>query len=288
MFTFFGNTISMAQMISGFLFVVLAPFVGGFLVGLSKTIMAKIQGCEVPSVMKPFADFRDYLKSEKEPAHKDQAFFVILAIVLMILAGGVLFGGCNVLMAVLIFMAAGVFISIAGYSSGDKKTKIAAERIVIQVMSYTPMLILTTVGLFLATGTFDAEIIVSKDPVAMRYLVGMLIGLLYVIAVNFNAKPYNKSLAFCGKSLAVFELAKWYELVFLLSFIYLLFANGSMKWGIIGAVICIVGYFISVLYCGFGKKSNVPLNIKSAWVTTLIIGGMNLMILYYLNNFALL
>ena len=288
MFTFFGNTVSLVQIISGFLFIILAPFVGGFLVGLSNTIIAKILGEDVPKVLKPFADFKDYLKSGKEAPHKNQAFFVVLATVLMILAGGVLFGGCNVLMSVLIFMAAGIFISIAGYSSGDRHTKIISERIIMQVMSYLPMLILICVGLFIATGTFDVEKIVSSSPVAMRYLVGMLIGILYVISVNFKSKSFNKSSVFCGKSLAVFEVAKWYELVFLLSFIYLVFANGTLKWGIIGAVSCIVGYFISVLYCGFGSKVNVPLNIKSAWVVTLIFGGMNLMILYYLRSFGLL
>ena len=67
------------------------------------------------------------------------------------------------LLAIFALTLASVFLIIAAYSTFSPYAYIGAEREMLQVMAYEPMVILTIVGMFMVTGSFNVIDIVMYD-----------------------------------------------------------------------------------------------------------------------------
>ena len=57
-------------------YIVLAPFIGGFLAGLDRIISARMQGRVGPPVLQPFYDVLKLFEKEKITVNKVQDFYV--------------------------------------------------------------------------------------------------------------------------------------------------------------------------------------------------------------------
>ena len=66
-----------ARIISVLIYLVLAPFVGGFLTGLERVISARMQGRRGPSVLQSFYDVGKLFKKNSEVVNGFQTFLVI-------------------------------------------------------------------------------------------------------------------------------------------------------------------------------------------------------------------
>ena len=128
------------------------------------------------------------------------------------------------------------------------------------------------------------------------YLIGIFVGFVFILTIKFRKSPFDLSMShhahqelvkgltteFSGKTLGIIEIAHWYENIFLLGFVFLFFCNGTL-WGyVIGAVVCLLAYFLEVWIDNSFARMKWQVAINSAWVVALTLGVVNLFILRYM------
>ena len=300
LFVFFGYEVHVSNILGAVLYIVLAPFVGGFIAGVDRRITARMQGRFGPPVLQPFYDVSKLFGKEKITVSNGQDFYILCMLIFMVLSGVFFFSGSNMLMMIFTLTAASIFLVLAGYSSNSPYAQLGAEREMLQIMSYEPMVLLVAVGFYMVEGTFNIGDIVMSGTFAFPYLIGMFIGFVFVLTIKLRKSPFDLSTShhghqelvkgltteLSGRTLALLEISHWYENVFLLGFIFLFFAKGTLLYSVLGVGVVIACYFIEILIDNAYARMKWQFTIKSSWIVTLIFGGGNLILLYYLRLFV--
>lgn len=275
-------------------YLLLAPVAGGFLAGIDRKLTAWMQGRVGPPVLQPFYDVFKLLKKEYILVNVYQNFYVLLFFVFVVFSGSLFFIGADLLLVVFALTLAGVFFSLAGFSVNSPYCHIGAEREIIQMMAYDPMLIILAMGMYLVTGSFNVYEIYNYSQggnAIIYYLPCIFAGYVFILTIKFRKSPFDISVShhahqelvkgltteFSGKYLAVIEVAHWYENVLLLSIVYLFFAF-NVPLGIF--MVCAVWLgeiFIDNTYARFKWQ----LMFKTSWLVTIVTGVTNIIILYY-------
>jgi len=298
-FIFYDNELHVSHLIGAILFVVLAPFLGGLIMGIDRRVTARMQGRYGPPILQPFYDVGKLLKKERITVSSGQDFYVVCSLIFIIISGVFFFGGSNLLMMIFTLTAASIFLVLAGFASNSPYAHLGSERELLQIMAYEPMVLLMAVGFYMVNGSFNVGDIVMSDAFSFKYLIGMFIGYLFIITIKLRKSPFDLSMShhahqelvkgvtteFSGRTLAVLEISHWYENIFLLGFVFLFFAKGSLTYTILGVAVVIATYFIEILIDNGFARMKWQFTIKSAWIVTLIFGGGNLFVLYYLRAF---
>jgi ech hydrogenase subunit B len=174
---------------------------------------------------------------------------------------------------------------------------LGAERELLQTMSYEPMLLMVAIGFYLAFNTFSLEAIVNEKVAGILYLPGVFLGLVYILGIKFRKSPFDLSMShhahqelikgtvteFSGKTLAMVEVAHWYENIFLLGFVYLFF-TWSASWSVlIGLLACAVVFLFEILVDNCCARIKWQALLKSSWLVTLVAGFINILILMFMR-----
>jgi formate hydrogenlyase subunit 4 len=297
-----GIDITPTMIISAVAYLVLAPFVGGLLMGIDRKISAKLQGRVGPPILQPFYDVRKLMEKEPITVSGSQDFFVMCMFIFMIFTGVLFFAGGNLLLVIFTLTTASIFLVIAAYSSHSPYSQIGAERELLQMMAYEPMVLLMAVGLYMVNGSFYVSDIMMNDSLSVKFLIGIFIGYLYIITIKLRKSPFDLSYShhghqelvkgitteISGRTLAAIEVSHWYENIFLLGFIFLFFANGTILMAVIGVVVCLLLYFLEIVIDNSYARMKWQFALKSSWIMTVIFGGVNLLVLYFLVSFEVL
>ncbi|MDR2486907.1 MAG: NADH-quinone oxidoreductase subunit H [Clostridiales Family XIII bacterium] len=290
--------ITAVKIISLIAYLVVGPLIGGLLSGIDRKITARMQGRFGPPILQPFYDVRKLMEKEPITVNRGQDFYVMCFLVFIIITGGLFFVGENLLLVIFTLTTAGAFLVVAAYSSNSAYSQIGAERELLQMMAYEPMVLIMAVGLYITNKSFYVGDIVSGGGVSLKYLIGIFIGYIFIITIKLRKSPFDLSLShhahqelvaglkteFSGRTLAAIEVSHWYENVFLLGFIFLFFANGTWYMALIGVVCALALYFVEILIDNAYARMKWQFTLKSSWFMTLVFGGANLMLLYYLRN----
>lgn len=283
----------MSTIIAVIIFLVLAPLVGGVISGADRIITARMQSRVGPPVLQPFYDVLKLFGKQNLVVNKYHGDYVLFSLIFTILSGCIFFGGGNLLLAIFALIVANVFIVLAAYCSNSPYTLIGAERELLQMLSAEPMLLLTAVALFQVTGSFNVSEILRTSHMPFLYLPGVFVALTFILTIKLRKSPFDLSTShhghqelvkgltteFAGPSLAYFEIAHWYETVFLLGLVYLFFASTP----VLGILVVLGIYFIEILIDNVNARFKWELMLKSTWLATLILGVGNLFLLYCLS-----
>ena len=285
------------MIISAVLYVVIAPFLGGFLGGLDRKISARMQGRVGPSVLQPFYDVGKLLEKESITVNRFQDFYVACFLIFIIITGALFFAGLDLLLVIFTLTLASMFLVVASYSSNSPYAQVGAERELLQMMAYEPMVLFTAIGFYLVCGSFSVMDIIQYDGLpAVAVMPLIFVGFLYILTIKFRKSPFDLSMShhahqelvkgmsveFSGRTLAAMEVAHWYENVFLLGMVFLFFINGTLLSVIIGVVVCLLTYFLEVLIDNCAARMKWQFALRSSWLVALVLGFVNLMVLYYL------
>lgn len=276
-------------------YIVLAPFVGGFLAGLDRVISARMQGRVGPPVLQPFYDVLKLFEKEKITVNKVQDFYVACFLLFVIITGCFFFAGGDLLLVLFTLTTASAFLIIAAYSSNSPYAQLGAERELLQTMAYEPMVLLVAVAFYVFTGSFKVSDIVGYESMGILPMLGIFLGFMYILTIKFRKAPFDLSMShhahqelvaglkteFSGTTLAMLEVAHWYENIFLLGFIFLFFQNGSVAGVIIGIVVAIIAFFFETFIGNSFARMKWQVAFKSAWVVAAVLGIINLFLLYF-------
>ena len=89
---------------------------------------------------------------------------------------------------------------------------------------------------------------------------------------------------FSGRTLALIEIAHWYETMFLLGLVFLFFANGTTLGYGVGVGACLVVYFLEVFIDNSFARMKWQVTLKSSWMVTLVLGVLNAFILFEIQK----
>ena len=275
-------------------FLVLGPFVGGLLAGLDRKLSAKMQRRVGPPVLQPFYDVGKLFQKEKQTPTRYQDFYVLLFVVFVIASGVLFFMGGDLLLVIFTLTIGAAFLIIAAYSSNSPYAEVGAERELLAMLAYEPMVLITVIGFYMYTGSFRVSDILAGDTMPFLPLLGIFFGWLFILTLKFRKSPFDLSMShhahqelvrgvtteFVGRTMGWVEISHWYENVFLLGFVFLFFANGT-AWGwIIGIVVAILTYFFEVFIDNCFARMKWQFAFKSAWIVAVVLGMINIFVLY--------
>jgi len=268
------------------LYIILAPFIGGLIAGVDRRISARMQSRYGPPILQPFYDIFKLMNKSSIAVNPQQRLYIICFIVFVIISGAIFFGGGDLLLAIFALTLASIFLIIAAYSTFSPYAYIGAEREMLQIMAYEPMVILTTVGMYMVTKSFNVWDIAMYDQPLLYSLPGIFLGFLFILTIKFRKSPFDISMShhahqeivrgiiteFSGTDLALIEIAHWYENVFLLGIVCLFFASSP----IIALILAIVVYFLEIWIDNNYSRLKWQSVLGSAWIVALVLGVGNI------------
>ena len=275
-------------------YLILAPFVGGFLAGLDRKLSARMQRRVGPPVLQPFYDVFKLFEKEKQTVTRVQDYYVLVFVIFVMASGAIFFAGGDMLLVIFTLTVASAFLIIAAFSSNSPYAQVGAERELLQMMAYEPMVLMTAIGFYMYCGSFAVRDILDGVSMPFLPLTGIFIGFVFILTIKFRKSPFDLSMShhahqelvrgltteFSGRTLGWIEISHWYENVFLLGFVFLFFANGTVWGAVIGVVVCLLTYFFEVLIDNCFARMKWQFAFKAAWIVALICGMINIFVLY--------
>lgn len=277
----------------GIIYIIFAPILGGLIQGIDRKITAKMQGRMGPPILQPFYDVQKLFRKEVVVVNRAEKFFLIFYLIFMIFTGVIFFSGGDILLVTFAFTLTSIFLVIGAYSTNSPYSTIGAERELLQMMSYEPMFLLTSIGFYLAKGTFNVgEIIIGKFPTIV-YLPGIFIGFIFILTIKLRKSPFDLSSShhahqeivkgltteFAGPTLGLVEIAEWYENVLLYGVVYIFFRYNSTLSIVLSLVICLLVYFLEILIDNTFPRVKWKHLLESSWIISGTIGFTNIVIL---------
>ncbi|MBR1847955.1 MAG: NADH-quinone oxidoreductase subunit H [Lachnospiraceae bacterium] len=274
-------------------YIILAPFIGGFMTGLDRKISARMQGRRGPSVLQPFYDVSKLMQKETKMVNHLQQFMVSGFLVFVAFTGALFFWGGDLLLVFFSLTLAGIFYVLTASCANAPFSSLAAQRELLQMMAYEPMVLLAAIGFYLATGSFQVREIAATSMSGIIVLPGFFLGFVFILTIKLRKSPFDLSTGqhahqeivqglnsdLSGFVMGLVEIAHWYENVFLFGVIGLFILNGQV-WSIpVALLVCFLVYFLEILVDNVCARVKWKLLFQSAWIVTACTGVINLMIL---------
>ena len=281
------------QAVSVILYLLLAPLAGALLDGLDRRLSARMQGRQGPPFLQPFYDIAKLFSKQMLAVNSVQMFLLLSYLIFLAVAGSLLFAGEDILMCLFMLSTADMFLVMAASSDSSPFSTLGAGREMIQIMAYEPMTLLLAVGFYMSTGSFQVRDIVSQPVSAVVAMPGFLLGLLFIMNIKLRKSPFDLSTShhahqeivkgltteMAGPTLAVMNIAEYYEVTMMLGLVGLFFVNSDPVSWPLAVVACLFAFFLETLWDNISARVKWRTLLDSCWVVTLLTGGLNGLIL---------
>ena len=168
------------------LYIILGPFLGGLLEGLDRKIGARMQGRQGPPLLQPFYDIAKLFSKRTLVVNRVQDFLIYGYLVFNIFTGCLFFAGEDFLLTLFALTLAGIFSVMAACSASSPFSSMGSQRELMQMMAYEPMVLLTAIGFYQATGSFMVKDIVSSSVAPIVAMPGFFVGFLFILLIKFH------------------------------------------------------------------------------------------------------
>lgn len=288
----------MTRLVVCLIYLIAAPFVGCLLDSCDRKITARMQGRVGPSIYQPWWDFQKLLAKEKLMVNSSQFYLMASYTLFVILSGGLFFTGNDMLLVFFALTTAEMFFVLAASTTSSPFSSMGVNRELIQMASSEPMVLLTAVGFFLASGSFSvADIAVNSGLPLICKLPGFFIGFVFILTIKMRKSPFDLSTShhahqemvqgitteMSGATYAWETLAGWYEHSMLMGIIGLFFLNGTAWSAVLAVAMVLAVYFLEVLIDNTSARVHWQTMFKLAWGVTIVAAGINLLVLQFLR-----
>jgi ech hydrogenase subunit B len=270
-----------------------APLAGGLLAGIDRKLSARLQGRWGPPILQPFYDVAKLLQKENIVVRRSQSFYIYFFFVFTVFTGGLFFSGGDLLLTIFALTLAGIFFVLGAYKASSPYSFIGAERELIQMMSYEPMVLLAAVGMYQVTGSFFVGDILAARRLLVLSLPGLFLGFVFILVFKMRKSPFDLAgshhahqeivrgvtTEFSGRTLALIEVAHWYETVVVLGVVALFFAR--IPW--LAAAATAAVYLFVILVDNVFARVKWQLALASAWIVAATLGVGNILVVFFLR-----
>ena len=273
-----------------------APVIGCFLAGIDRKLSARMQGRRGPPIAQPYYDVRKFLEKEQITSNHVQDFYVGVYLFFIIATGILFFAGQDLLLTVFTLTLGETFLILAAYSSGSPFSQIGAQRELYAAMAFEPIFLLMAIGFYLTAGSFSVSDIIDSGTLPSLTMAGLFIAFVFGLTVKMRKSPFDLSMShhahqdlvrgltteFSGRTLAMIEVAHWYENIMLLGMVALFFLDGSVLWASVGIAAATIVFFLEILIDNGFARMTWQTALKSGWLVAVVFGVLNVAAILYL------
>jgi len=231
--------------------IAVAPLLGGLVYGGERVLRARMQRRMGPPLLQPFYDMFKLMEKRTLIVHAVHALLGAAHFFLLWLCVAALFLGWNLLYIIFLHLFALIVLVAAGYSVKSAYSQVGANRELLALVAYEPVLVLVAVGFYLSSGSFEIDAIVQGE----GYLAQMpllFVALLTIIPIKVKKSPFDVveahqeivggvEVEYSGIFYEFLYMARFMEYLFIYSFVYLF--GGAAHW--LGALL-VGGAFLLV------------------------------------------
>jgi ech hydrogenase subunit B len=234
---------------------VLSPFAIGLLMGLDRKLTARMQNRVGPPILQPFYDLIKLFGKERRVMNNSQAVFGVAAMLLQASAFVLLVTGGDLLIVFFISGAGSFSLVLGAFSARSPFSYFGAQRELLQILAYEPVLFLAIFAIGFREGTFLSNGI-GQD--LMGVLPLTLLALLPVLLIKMEKSPYDIAVAhteiisgpyveYSGRYLAYTEIARWFELGIVFGIMTLFFQDPNIYVSTVGKAVIVLVFFLTAL-----------------------------------------
>ncbi len=272
--------------------VIVAPFIGGLLAGIDRRLTARLQGRYGPPIIQPFYDLFKLLGKSRIVISRMQFVWIYAYLVLMITALLFLVLRLDILLMMFILGFAGVAFALGGFSSRSPYSHIGANRELMQMMAYEPVLLLMALGVYAMNGSFMISAIYASPTPLIARLWPIFIAILLILTIKLRKSPFDLSTShhghqelikgvmteYSGPYYALITLTEWYEYVLMLGIVALFVANPL--W--VGIVIALAAFLLEMFIDNIYARMTVGWMVRFVWSIGLVLCILNLIYFWVL------
>lgn len=276
-----------------------SPILGCFLTGIDRKFTANLQGRKGPKLRQPLYDFLKLLGKENIAVHKYQNVYMLFYLVFIILSVVMFVLGMDLLMIIFVFTIANVALIVGAMTTGSPFAKIGAQREIMAMLAYEPVLIFYAVITFMMTGSFKISGLYKLDKPLIVYAPLLFVSMLFVMSIKFKKSPFDFSTShhghqelvkgitteYSGPTLAMYELAHWYEAILLLGFMFVFMAyNGIPALYIeLGVIIETLSFIFVIILDNITARITWQWMIKLSYTVLSSLAVINIFVIYFMK-----
>lgn len=275
------------------LIIVVAPIIGCLLTGIDRKLTARLQNRVGPPILQPLYDFIKLLCKDNIVVNKYQNLYIVTFLVFVIATVVMFFFKMDLLMIVFVFTIANVALIVGAMSTGSPYSKVGCQRELMCMLAYEPILIMFIVTVYLLTGTFKISGLDQTRMPLIVYAPLVFISMLFIMSIKFQKSPFDFAESehghqelvrgimteFSGPSMALTELAHWYEKVFLLGLMTLFFRQNI----VIGLLIALFTYLFVIILDNITARLTWQWMVKVTWTVIISISAINIILIYLMD-----
>ncbi|MFP5240332.1 MAG: respiratory chain complex I subunit 1 family protein [Acidobacteriota bacterium] len=280
----------MGKLLLATLAVFLAPVVGGLIAGIDRKITARLQSRFGPPILQPFYDVFKLLGKAPMIMNPWQVLTVWVYLVSSMLTVFLFFMGSDLLLIFFVMTIGAVFFVMGALSTQSPYAQVGAQRELITMLTYEPLIILVFVSIAMVTGSFKVSEVFAYGKPLLYQLPLMFIVLGYALTIKLRKSPFDISAChhahqelvrgvlteYSGPQLAIIEIAHWYDVVFILGLVGLFWATSAP--GMI--ILLVVTYFAELVIDNVTARMTWKWMLQSVWCWGLALSVLNLLWLY--------
>jgi ech hydrogenase subunit B len=270
-----------------------APLVGGLIDGIDRKVSARMQSRWGPPILQPFYDVAKLVQKETIVVRRSQNFYIFFFFIFMVFTTGLFFTGSDILLTIFALTLADIFLVLGAYKASSPYSFIGAERELLMMMAAEPMVLLAAVGMYLVTRSFIVADIARHSALLFQYLPGLFVGMVLALVFKMRKSPFDLAAShhahqeivrgitteFSGRTLALIEIAHWYETTVILGMMALFFA--SVPW--VAAVVTAFVYFMVMLIDNVFARVKWQAALAIAWIVAFALGVGNILVVFFLR-----
>lgn len=270
--------------------IVLGPLVGGFLFGIDRKLTARLQGRYGPPLVQPFYDFLKLWSKNRIVASQSQMMFAYGYLLFTVTALALLALRQDLLIIIFVLAFGGVSLIMGAFAAKSPYSNFGAQREILQMVAYEPILMLAAVAIYLQTGTFMVSDIFKLQQPLLFSLPLIFVALLIILTIKMRKSPFDISASahahqeivrgvyteYSGPYLALIELTHWYELLLVLGIIGLFWATSI--WA--AAALALAAFLLEIVVDNVEARMTWSWMIKFVWATGISLSVVNIAALY--------
>jgi ech hydrogenase subunit B len=270
--------------------IILAPVAGGLISGVDRRVTARFQSRMGPPIMQPFYDAAKLWAKDIMVSNIWAPLCAWVYFVAAVASVALFFAGQNLLLIFFVQAVGAVFLVIGAMSVPSPYSQVGAQRELLQILTYEPLVLLVMVAMGLEAGSFQVADIYAHETPLLATLPLMIVVLSYALTIKLRKSPFDVSAShhahqeivrgvyteFSGRHMALIEVAHWYEVVLFLGLFGLFWSTS-----VVGMLIIILGaYFIEIVIDNAAPRMSWKFMIAVGWVVGLSLSAVNLLWIY--------
>jgi ech hydrogenase subunit B len=259
-----------------------APLWGGLIYGVERKMRARMQRRKGPPLLQPFYDMIKLMEKRTSIIHTAHAMLAVAHFFTLWLVVAALFMGWNLLYIIFLHLAALILLVMAGYSVRSPYSHLGANRELLALVAYEPIMIMTAVGFYLVSGSFDIAVIMEKGGYLSQMPL-LLAAFLIIVPLKVKKSPFDTveghqeivggvEVEYSGLFYEFLYMARFLEYIFVYGVIFLF--GGAAWW--LGLLLAVAAFAAVNVVDNATARVRSDQMLKIVYATAFALATLNL------------